>query len=668
MTPFNMSNRPFFASALLAGLLAVLPAACGQVWINTNVASTSGPLPGASPVALTDNASILYFPSQLKLLTNLYLHDDWNVPLHSRIFAGTSDTNASTLTYDLGYYSTKGSYAGVIGLQDAAEGEFYRLYASDGTVYGKWGTNQAVALWSQDDPFTNAPEWNLALQTNSLASTNWVANALADYLPLSGGTLSGPVDMGGQWISNITAISSVDDLVLSGASLVMSDQAEFYARVEFGGEWRTNWPQTNGFISAESDPAWSAWRTNAAANTTNAILANGTLVDISSLLGGGGGGLTNLPVTSEIDPVFTNWIATNAAVALAESALQPADTNGWVVGSHSTFLSAESDPVYATGSVTRSGLTISGNTTSEWDAATQTLSIYGDGGGDPVNIIAGTNILIGKGDTNWTIHADASKLVTNNQGSVWFGRLNATTVTATYAEANTGLINNDLTVLGNLHVTSNFTVNSVTTSNIWTNVMLGVSTTYVADVYATNYVYTYQYVGTQQITTNLVTTYVQSGGSFGMGAGSTFDATNAAAVRFPFFSSTATGDVAAIGNWDVSGATFTGLGAKETDPIFTNWLAAQGANFQAPLAAIADGTATLNVTSRTWRVVQGGDTLTNWAFTGANTNSVVSFVVSLERGAGTFAWPSGNTNAAAANSTNVFFIYRPAGREPWIVE
>lgn len=45
---------------------------------------------------------------------------------------------------------------------------------------------------------------------------------------------------------------------------------------------------TNGLVGTEKDPLWEIWRTNSAAGSTNAILPNGSLVDISTLLGGSG--------------------------------------------------------------------------------------------------------------------------------------------------------------------------------------------------------------------------------------------------------------------------------------------------------------------------------------------------------------------------------------------
>lgn len=63
-----------------------------------------------------------------------------------------------------------------------------------------------------------------------------------------------------------------------------------------------------GFLTSETDPLWAAWRTNSAAGTTNAIMPNGTLVNIASPL------------------------------ALADSAVQPDDTNGWETGAHQAWL------------------------------------------------------------------------------------------------------------------------------------------------------------------------------------------------------------------------------------------------------------------------------------------------------------------------------------------
>lgn len=53
---------------------------------------------------------------------------------------------------------------------------------------------------------------------------------------------------------------------------------------------------TQGMLTAESDPILTAWRTNAAPGSTNAILPSGALVDIAALLGGGAsdGGATNI--------------------------------------------------------------------------------------------------------------------------------------------------------------------------------------------------------------------------------------------------------------------------------------------------------------------------------------------------------------------------------------
>ena len=80
MTPINMRR---FVTIL--AVLAVSTSAFGQVWINTNVAATSGPLPGTETNVLAPTAGVLYLPGQLKMLTNLYLFDDWSHPLHLRL-------------------------------------------------------------------------------------------------------------------------------------------------------------------------------------------------------------------------------------------------------------------------------------------------------------------------------------------------------------------------------------------------------------------------------------------------------------------------------------------------------------------------------------------------------------------------------------------------------
>lgn len=138
-----------------------------------------------------------------------------------------------------------------------------------------------------------------------------------------------------------------------------------------------------------------------------------------------------------------------------------------------------------------------------------------------------------------------------------------------------------LTVNGNATVNGNLTVNGTTYSVMTiyntTNVNIGTTTSYVATViYSTNIQYEVTMVYTQRVTTNSVDTYVNIGGSFTMGAGSTFNATGATSVIFPFFSATQTGGVDAAGTWDFTGATVIGLGAGTVSNVVSSnaWLTA----------------------------------------------------------------------------------------------
>lgn len=76
---------------------------------------------------------------------------------------------------------------------------------------------------------------------------------------------------------------------------------------------------TNGYLTGytETDPVWASWRTNAAAGTTNAILPDGTLVDLTGLLGGGDGGVMETQLISVVES------ATNGVMAWAGVTFQP---------------------------------------------------------------------------------------------------------------------------------------------------------------------------------------------------------------------------------------------------------------------------------------------------------------------------------------------------------
>ncbi len=77
------------------------------------------------------------------------------------------------------------------------------------------------------------------------------------------------------------------------------------------------------FLTAETDPLWDAWRTNAPAGSTNAIVA-GELVDIGALLGEGG--IEDAPDADMYWRTQGAWSNATATIDLAAGALQPGDT------------------------------------------------------------------------------------------------------------------------------------------------------------------------------------------------------------------------------------------------------------------------------------------------------------------------------------------------------
>ena len=82
MTTTIMKKCAIFALVLGLGFAGI---ASGQVWWNTNVAGTIGPMPGIGTNALSANAGTLFLPSSIKLATNLFLHDDWTTSLSERL-------------------------------------------------------------------------------------------------------------------------------------------------------------------------------------------------------------------------------------------------------------------------------------------------------------------------------------------------------------------------------------------------------------------------------------------------------------------------------------------------------------------------------------------------------------------------------------------------------
>ena len=169
-------------------------------------------------------------------------------------------------------------------------------------------------------------------------------------------------------------------------------------------------------LTSESDPEWDTWRTDAPPGTTNAILPDGSLVDISAILGGGAGG---------VDAAEAGQIATNVAAGylpLAGGALSGninmggnGITNvGKIVGTDDLVIEA-GGTLEVHGSMTLGGVTRtnwpsgapggSGATqlvinaageaavTSTWDAASATITVADlpvpeGGGGAATNSIA----------------------------------------------------------------------------------------------------------------------------------------------------------------------------------------------------------------------------------------------------------------------------------------
>jgi len=112
------------------------------------------------------------------------------------------------------------------------------------------------------------------------------------------------------------------------------------------GEWTAFSVAGDGAATNESDPVWAAWRTNAAAGTTNAILPDGSLVNIAGMLGGGSATVDTMTSAE------TNWWH-NRAVLLDPGAIEPvlgastawvyqvgANTTKWLTASWATRLGA----------------------------------------------------------------------------------------------------------------------------------------------------------------------------------------------------------------------------------------------------------------------------------------------------------------------------------------
>lgn len=250
--------------------------------------------------------------------------------------------------------------------------------------------------------------------------------------------------------------------------------------------------------------------------------------------------------------------------------------------------------------------------------------------------------------------------------------------------ANGAVFSSGVLVQGDLVVTGTFY--QFATVNWTTNVNVGVTTTYVySTVFSTQILYQVIVAYTNRVTTNNVETYVNDGGSFTMGAASTFNATNAAQVLFPTFSSVGTNSEftgrigfsgAVVDGLPAAGATNIAAGSSDSfdaEKATLTWntdvvhRAMASADLPMSLASFADtSNVVLSTTSKLWRLVQVGVISTNWQISVGS--GMPTFGIVLERSADEFAWPDGVTNSApAANSTNLYLLYKIPGG-PWRVE
>ena len=142
----------------------------------------------------------------------------------------------------------------------------------------------------------------------------------------------------------------------------------------------------------------------------------------------------------------------------------------------------------------------------------------------------------------------------------------------------------DTVVTGRLVVVG--TYYAVSNVVITTNVTIGVSTTFLNKVvYATQEVFQTTIVYTNVVTTNVVYTYVNVGG--------TWDATNAAWVGIPGLYAPLGGTNLATGSWDFTGAllfgvlTEAGAGSIATNVVSANWTAEERPEPVVPSGGVA---------------------------------------------------------------------------------
>lgn len=268
------------------------------------------------------NALAAYLPlaagSNNALTGDLYSTND----IISRILAGTAtatigeNTVGTRQVVDL---STGSSAA--IGDNSRGADQFAYLAGSSAILGGPGSFQRVLGLNGASAYCSNAFAGQIGYIGTAASATNTGIAALQIFklgtgqhaLTTSGGESS--FLLGAGVASNKNAIVAGDGQVSHGDGSISA--ASFWANgtniLDLAGAEETdhvftNWLGTNSVLSLaesalqeETDPVYSVWVTNAAAGTTNAILPDGSLTDISSLLGGGGGGtgtLTNIVVNS----------------------------------------------------------------------------------------------------------------------------------------------------------------------------------------------------------------------------------------------------------------------------------------------------------------------------------------------------------------------------------
>lgn len=862
MTPIYMrlSRAILWLSMACILFFHAVEKAAGQVWINTNVAGTMGPIPGVGTNALAPNAAVLYFPSTLKMTTNIYLHDDLTNALHTRLAtitasvadvqanmvtnlepymllaggtnlwladtnAGISymaNTNGNQINFEAGTFSgswsiitnatvtnavdqtarDSASNAQVAAEAAAATGTAaYALAVAAATTndlgdyvpmvdpYGLWEfTDEGISFlawndgatidfenhifetpWTFYDGLTIRKGQTMTIggesrtnypQTNSLASTNFVTNALASYLQLAAGS-NNPL-VGNLYNTNAYISRRVNfaDVSIGGYSLGARQSIDFsglYSSITMtnarGGE-QTIWGAGNSF-TAIVQQAGIVQRLFVSGDNNSAVAAAQYGMQIGSL--GGNSSAHNAGVASLQLFRLTNTqsstiadggdasILIGAGVASNKNTITVGDgqeshgdgsisaasfwengtnilelagvgsgfpleadgdlagyslTNGFFVGDGSGLTGVVASVTNGVSSVNgldgavildvgginalatnENTLTITATEVDDvftgWLATNDTWAGSFSGDGSGLTNLTGlgstvTNIgfgLTGNGDAT-ALAVDTTKIVTNNQSYVHFGQQLVGGLTATTARVTGDLTVDDIFCTGNFYVTSNLYVtttwNSNTVINLGTNYYTNDLTIYSSNV---QYLTTTYVTQTINYVTNYVDQYVNAGGSFAMGEGSTFNASNAAAVYLPGYVWTGAA-VRATGAWNFAEATVTGVLTNETEPAFTNWLATNIVDgYETALPAVwVDGAALLFPESnRLWRLnCTGANNMTNAtplviSTNGLTTNQLAIIGVRVARSdTNTFSWGSVVTNnlpSVTQPATNLYVLF-----------